>query len=581
MIPYSQLVVYPEDWPELSRHRQADSAGNDSEANRRTRERLDAQIDSFSADKQGLKQVIDYLVQKTDVNIIPNWKTLATVNVEETTPITLDLHSPLPLRKLLTTILDQASGGTVGYTVDEGAITITTKDDLNSAAQEPKIQVYDIRDLLIQPDAQAQQPPTFNLAAVSVDTTTQASSTGGGGGSGGGGGGLFQDNGQNQNQNNAQRRAQLVQDLITTVQFTVSPNSWDTTGGVGSLREHSGQLIVRQTVDNQIRVYNLLQQIREKRDLQIAIEARILLVSNSFLDDFGLGWSLTMPAGSLGTNVGTVTVANNTANLAKNPSSGVPGSIGGGNLTSSALEISGQILDNYQLSIFLRATQADQRATTVNAPRVTLFNGQSGYMFVANEQNFVENFSQTTATGAGNIATNGHHPHYPHPLPTGMLLAVEAAISSDRRYVIMKLRPQLASLEALDTFVLGGGSAPTTTGSITSVGGPFVQLPRTSFTEVNTMVSVPDGGTLLIGGQKLVGESEIEVGVPVLSKIPGLNRLFTNRSYTKDERTLLVLVRPKIIIPHEEEYKTFGMNYDSGGIAGTPPGDAAAAPATR
>ena len=50
--------------------------------------------------------------------------------------------------------------------------------------------------------------------------------------------------------------------------------------------------------------------------------------------------------------------------------------------------------------------------------------------------------------------------------------------------------------------------------------------------------------------------------MPVLSKIPGLNRLFTNRSYVKDERTLLVLVRPNIIIHKEIEEDLFGVGYD-------------------
>ncbi|MCL2641800.1 MAG: hypothetical protein FWD53_13200, partial [Phycisphaerales bacterium] len=72
----------------------------------------------------------------------------------------------------------------------------------------------------------------------------------------------------------------------------------------------------------------------------------------------------------------------------------------------------------------------------------------------------------------------------------------------------------------------------------------------------------PDGGTLLLGGEKVIGESEIEIGVPVLSKIPGLQRLFTNRAMNKDERTLLILVRPKIIIQKEIETGLFGPNYD-------------------
>ena len=72
-------------------------------------------------------------------------------------------------------------------------------------------------------------------------------------------------------------------------------------------------------------------------------------------------------------------------------------------------------------------------------------------------------------------------------------------------------------------------------------------------------MSVPDGGTLLLGGQTLAGEQEKEVGVPVLSKIPILKRLFTNRSSAKDEQILLILVKPTIIIQKESEAKQFPL----------------------
>jgi general secretion pathway protein D len=68
-----------------------------------------------------------------------------------------------------------------------------------------------------------------------------------------------------------------------------------------------------------------------------------------------------------------------------------------------------------------------------------------------------------------------------------------------------------------------------------------------------TRVSVPDGGTLLLGGQKIAAEVEKEIGVPVLSKIPVLGRLFGNRSKIKDEKILLILVKPTIILQEERE----------------------------
>ena len=85
----------------------------------------------------------------------------------------------------------------------------------------------------------------------------------------------------------------------------------------------------------------------------------------------------------------------------------------------------------------------------------------------------------------------------------------------------------------------------------------IIELPELELTELGTTVSVPDRGTLLLGGQRLIGEIEVEAGVPVLSKIPLLNRLFTNRSKTKDERTLLILIKPTIIIQTEEEEINF------------------------
>jgi type II secretory pathway component GspD/PulD (secretin) len=82
-------------------------------------------------------------------------------------------------------------------------------------------------------------------------------------------------------------------------------------------------------------------------------------------------------------------------------------------------------------------------------------------------------------------------------------------------------------------------------------------LPEVRTTSLSTTATVPDGGTLLLGGLKLGGEISIEAGVPVLNKIPILKRAFSNSSLVKDEQTLLILVKPKIIIQEEVEDDTF------------------------
>jgi type II secretory pathway component GspD/PulD (secretin) len=563
LIPYADLMIYPDDWVELSRRRLGDLPDQESAANRAVRQRLDEELNEISADQQGFEKVIGYLQTSTGTNIIVNWKALEGAGIDRNAAVTVNLKK-VPFRKALTEILNEVGGATaaLAYTVDDGVISISTKDDLTSQKYQV-IRVFDIRDMLVQPDTQT-QPPSFNLQAV-----TQGS----GGGSGGGGGGnqasIFQTNGSTTTTTTTGNQA-VVTEIVDTIQTIVAPDSWREKGGtIGSVRELNGQLIVNQTADNQTAVYNLLQQLRETRAIQISVEARLLLVSNNFLDDFGFGWSLSIPAGALGGNVGAISVGNNTDTTAVAPSTGVPGSLGGGGIPSPSLTVSGSIIDNYQLSLFLRATQADQRSVTVTAPRITLFNGQRGFIAVTAQRNYISNFNQTVAAGGINGAAAVATTLTVSTLSTGISLQVQATASADRRYVVMQIEPQLATLDGIDTF----SSAPTgNTGNATASTLALIQLPRVSFTTINTMVSVPDGGTLLIGGQKLVGESEIEVGVPVLSKIPGLNRLFTNRNLVKDERTLLILVRPKIIIQKEIENGLFGPGYErpTGLPAGSP-----------
>ena len=80
-----------------------------------------------------------------------------------------------------------------------------------------------------------------------------------------------------------------------------------------------------------------------------------------------------------------------------------------------------------------------------------------------------------------------------------------------------------------------------------------IDLPLMESTNLTTRVLVPDRGTVMLGGLTLTAETEVESGVPVLSKIPIIGRLFSNRSEVKDKHILLILVKPTIILKEEAE----------------------------
>jgi general secretion pathway protein D len=90
----------------------------------------------------------------------------------------------------------------------------------------------------------------------------------------------------------------------------------------------------------------------------------------------------------------------------------------------------------------------------------------------------------------------------------------------------------------------------------------LIQQPVINTINIETTVSVPDGGTVVMGGLKRLSESRSEYGPPILSKIPYINRLFKNVGYGRSSESLLIMVTPRIIIQEEEETRQTGFNID-------------------
>ncbi|HBL48360.1 MAG TPA: hypothetical protein DDZ90_33760, partial [Planctomycetaceae bacterium] len=70
--------------------------------------------------------------------------------------------------------------------------------------------------------------------------------------------------------------------------------------------------------------------------------------------------------------------------------------------------------------------------------------------------------------------------------------------------------------------------------------------------------SVPDGGTVLLGGVKRLSEGRSMAGVPILNKLPYVSRLFKNTGVGRETESLMMMVTPRIIIQEEEEEALLG-----------------------
>ena len=602
LIPWDYEVLYPKNWLELSARRMQagvgiGGVGEDSELE----SRLEEILPEFQFHEAPLEMVVEHLREAQDINIAVDWDDLDRNGIGRDKPVSISLRG-LPYRTVLKEVLGQVGGEVpLAFSVTEGLLRIATKDKLD---RNKFVLVYDIRDLLI---GVAQ----FSKS-IGADRARLASQSGSRGGAG-----LFESPGHSSGGGLGDNAEQgLAGQLITIIQQNVETDSWLPTGEAdASIRELNGQLIVYNTSEAHSQIRGLLEQLRDRRTLQVAVEARFLDVISNFLEEFGVdldfvfnsasagfdqGYSagqplidpfsgaavliprqysrigstpatpafgvplqsrpgVTQPYGQAGfvpygtgisphfSEMTPITASQNTFSIVDIGTLGtkVPGSFGGRGpgAIPAALNIAGSFLDNLQVDFLIRATQANARSAIVQAPRLVMENGATSYVQVGRSRSYVASIQPTVAEGAA----------LPRPeieqAEAGVVLGVTSVISNDRRYVTVNVIADQFEDPSFDKFEVqrASGNSP----------GVFVMLRDQRFVTVRTQVAIPDGGTVLLGGMKQVGEVEAEAGVPILSKIPILKRFFTNRATIKDTRTLLILTKVKIIIQSEAEQEAF------------------------
>ncbi len=581
-IPYNNLITFPPDWPELTAKRLAGLEETPAalEANQRVDLKLRDPI-TVNFENNRLSAVFEFLQTSLGVNFDIRWSILTNIGVERTMPITVQFPQVTTHRRVLDKVVAEASAvnelDPIGWSVSDGIIVVSTIRDLKRSTRFTR--TYDIHDLLVQIPS-FDDAPEFDLSSAlnRRGTSGGGSGSGGGGGrsGGSGGGSLFGDSGGGDSDEDLEAdRQQQIDDLLELIRTTVGErDDWVEFGGdVSSISELNGLLIVNTTPDSHKQLSDLLTQLRQTRSMQISVEARFLLVDQNFLDEVGIDIDLQIGDGGADDKVGPIKFSQDSYSVTNRPlSTGLPGSFGsaaasatgigsflagsGFGATNQSLGVSFYYLDDWGVNVLVRATKNSRRAISLTAPRITFFNGQRAYVTVARQVAFVSDLEPVPNASGFNPTID--------VVQAGVLLDVEGTISADRRYVTMTVRPSLSAIAEIRRveFTSEQNENGTTTNNnnnnndATTITGA-IEAPQLELTEVRTSVIVPDRGTLMLGGQRLVGDIEIEAGVPVLSKIPVLNRFFTNRTKVKDERILLILVKPTIIIQTEEEENLF------------------------
>lgn len=600
IIPSVGFVEYPSNWPQIFA-RGDNPAFSDSEEDRRVLATLQSRRIPVAFNDTPLANVLEFFKTITLLNMDVDWQSLENVGISRDTPVSLNLTN-VTVETALSRITERVSPDQftgAAWSISDGVLTIASREVIN---RNKALVIYDIRDLIVEvPDYLG--APDFDLNTVLQQ-----------GGQGGGGTGQspFEEQDVERERRTLEERTNEIVDIITT---NVDTNGWQQNGGdVGMIQQLGGNLIITNTPANHRAIHNLLGKLRAARAVQINVETRFLLVSQDFFEQVGFDIDVYFNAknnqvraaratdpnflpsdffddrgrysnttidttNTRGDNgirpaTGQTPIATNGLIPVARPSPlsvigapqnslGLSESLAASEFASNilnaapALGVSGQFLDDLQVDFLIKATQADRRTVTLTAPRLTFTNGQTSNIYVATQQSFVSDLTPVVADSAV-----GFDPQ-PGVVTEGVVMLVDGTVTADRRYVVLNVDTTVGTIDSIDQQELSAVAGGQLVNSAEV--GSFIEQPQITVTRVQTTVTVPDQGTILLGGQRLVTEQEVETGVPVLSKIPIINRFFTNRVESREEQSLLILLKPTILIQSENEDRAFpGLNQTVG-----------------
>ena len=387
-------------------------------------------------------------------------------------------------------------------------------------------------------------------------------------------------------------------ELISLITTVVDPDSWETVGEPQYFSLNSS-LIVRQNEENHKDIKDLLEKLRSMMDMQIAIEVRYIAISDEYYEQIGVNFGATFKTNAPSTDdgdglvpdgkgiYGITTAATGTGkpfteslniDFSQN-SYGMAVPQFGNYDPSVGAQLGFAILSDIDTYFFMSASEADRRTNVMQAPKVMMFNGQTAQVTDQTQVPYV----YTVIPVVGDFAVARQ------PVTTvineGQFMTVQASVLSDRRHVRMTLVPFFSTIVDRDRTFKFDGSESTVSSSTSSAKGSedvasvtderdssatseiistgtTIQQPVVSSFSVSTTVQVPDGGTVLMGGIKRLSEGRSEAGVPILSKIPYIKRLFSNTSIGRETTSLMMMVTPRIVIQEEEERYLTGLTPD-------------------
>ena len=302
---------------------------------------------------------------------------------------------------------------------------------------------------------------------------------------------------------------------------------------------HAGLLVVRAFPAEQGKVAQYLRRAEANLNRVVILEAKILEVTLADGFQSGINWA------QMATNDGDTAVIGQSGggSVFQNGFSDSRGSsqnlgppledLLAGTAGSAFGGVFSLAIQAEKFSAFIELLETQGKVRTLSNPRISTVNNQKAVIKVGSDEFFVTEVSTTTVTGTATTST----PNVTlTPFFSGIALDVTPQIS-DTDDVILHVHPAIT--EVTDQ-----------TKSFT-VADETLELPLALSTirESDSIVRARSGQIVVIGGLIQNDARDETSGVPWVSRIPWLGRLFEHSRIASRQTELVILLRPMVVDP--------------------------------
>ncbi|MDH3533027.1 MAG: hypothetical protein OEO82_08860 [Gammaproteobacteria bacterium] len=248
--------------------------------------------------------------------------------------------------------------------------------------------------------------------------------------------------------------------------------------------------LVEDTPEFLRRIGVLVKQI-DRKPVQILIEAKILEITLTDEDSYGLDWIKLFDSDGGSGDFGTQGLSD-------------PNSAG--------------LFFDYARPNFaaaLNALTSQGRVRTLSTPKLLAIEDIESSVIIGDRRGY------SVTTTINQVTTESVE-----FLESGVILRVTPSVDADGQ-IMMDINPEVS----------------------TGVIDPLTGIPSQTTTEVSTRMIVPDGQTIFVGGLIKNRVDESKRGIPVIGRMPVVGRLFSNRQQINTNTETVVLITPTVIKP--------------------------------